>query len=238
MSLLSVQDLVVTYGAVRAVDSVSLDISPGEAVSVLGANGAGKTSFLFGLVGVVRPSAGRVIVDDLDMTGMGPHEKLRRGICLVPERRQVFDAISIEDNLKLGAYLRKSSARAAISQDLDRVYELFPVLTKRRRQPAGTLSGGEQQMLALGRGIMGTPRLLMVDEPSLGLAPKTVSIVMEALARLSSDGLAILLVEQNARMAMTLATRVLVLERGKAVMNGTVAEVRESDQLRQAYLGV
>ena len=238
MSLLSVQDLVVTYGAVRAVDSVSLDIGPGEAVSVLGANGAGKTSFLFGLVGVVRPSAGRVIVDDLDMTGMGPHEKLRRGICLVPERRQIFDGLSIEDNLKLGAYLRKSSARAAISHDLDRVYELFPVLKKRRRQPAGTLSGGEQQMLALGRGIMGTPRLLMVDEPSLGLAPKTVSIVMEALARLSSDGIAILLVEQNARMAMTLATRVLVLERGKAVMNGTVAEVRESDQLRQAYLGV
>jgi len=236
--MLAVQDLAVSYGAVRAVDSVSIEIAAGESLAVLGANGAGKTSLLFGIVGILRPSAGKVVVDGVDMTGSGPHRKLRRGVCLVPERRQVFDALSVEDNLRLGAYLRRSSSRSSIAGDFERVYELFPVLARRRRQAAGTLSGGEQQMLALGRGLMGSPRLLMVDEPSLGLAPIMVSAVMEALSRLSADGLAILLVGQNARMAMALARRIIVLERGHVVMNGPVDEVKSSARLRRAYLGV
>ncbi|MHB8555253.1 MAG: ABC transporter ATP-binding protein [Candidatus Dormibacteria bacterium] len=238
MTILGVENLSVSYGAVRAVEGVSLDIEDGEAVAILGANGAGKTSLLFAVVGVHRPMAGSVRVDGVEVTRTGPEEKLRRGVCLVPERRQVFDSLSVEDNLRLGAYVRKRLPRGQVTGEIERVYELFPVLGKRRTQSAGTLSGGEQQMLALGRGLMGSPRLLMVDEPSLGLAPTMVSVVMEALVRLSSEGMAILLVEQNARMAMAIAQRVLVLERGRVVMSGSVTEVRSSERLRQAYLGV
>lgn len=238
MTLLSVRELTVSYGAVVAVDGISLEVRAGEAAAILGANGAGKTSLLFAIVGVHRPAAGSVLMDGEDVTREEPDAKLRRGMSLVPERRQVFDSLSVEDNLALGAYARRHVAGQQLARDAARVYELFPVLGKRRNQLGGTLSGGEQQMLALGRALMGQPRLLMVDEPSLGLAPAMVAAVTDALVQLSRDGIALLLVEQNARMAMTVAQRVTVLERGRVAMAGPVSEVRSSDRLRQAYLGL
>ncbi len=237
MTLLDVSELAVSYGPVRAVQGVSLSVERGEAVAILGANGAGKTSLLFAIVGVLRPVGGTVRIQGTDMTRTGPEAKLRQGLCLVPERRQVFGALCVEDNLRLGAYARRAP-RGVVNAELENVYQLFPSLAARRSQAAGTLSGGEQQMLALGRGLMGKPKLLMVDEPSLGLAPAMVGAVSTALARLSASGISLLVVEQNARMALQLASRVTILERGREVMSGSADDVRDSDQLRQAYLGV
>ncbi len=236
--MLRVSNLGVSYGAVKAVDSVSFQFDYGESLAVLGANGAGKTSLLSAVIGLIIPSQGSVFIDDHDMTKKGPEEKLKYGVCLVPERRQVFDALSVEDNLILGAYSCKGVGKSRVAERFGHVYELFPVLKLRRKQAAGTLSGGEQQMLAIGRGLMSAPRLLMVDEPSLGLSPAMVSAVTDSLLRMANEGISLLVVEQNARMAMSLAKQVIVLERGKSVVNGSVDEIRMSDQLRQAYLGV
>jgi len=238
MTMLVVSNLGVSYGAVKAVDDVSFQFDYGESLAILGANGAGKTSLLSAVVGLIAPSHGSVFIDSHDMTKKGPEEKLQRGICLVPERRQVFDALSVEDNLLLGAYSCKGIVKGKDAERFEHIYELFPALKRRRKQAAGTLSGGEQQMLAIGRGLMSSPRLLMVDEPSLGLSPAMVSTVTESLMRMSKEGISLLVVEQNARMAMSLAKQVIVLERGRSVVNGSVDEIRMSDQLRQAYLGV
>ena len=233
--LLAVEELRVGYGAVQAVDGVSLAVGAGEAVAVIGANGAGKTSLLMALAGVVAPQAGRVALDGRDATGWGPERKLRAGLAVVPERRQLFAGLSVRDNLLLGAYATPRAARDA--GRLDRVHELFPVLAQRRDQAAGTLSGGEQQMLAIGRALMAAPRLLALDEPSLGLAPIVVDRIIEALGALR-ERMALLLVEQNARAAMLLADRVIVLERGRAVREGTPGELAQDEAIRAAYLGL
>ena len=234
-ALLAAEDLHVAYGAVRAVDGVSLHVAEGEAVAVIGANGAGKTSLLMALAGVVSPRSGRVALAGRDATGWGPERKLRAGLAVVPERRQLFAGLSVRDNLLLGAYA--TPRRARDDGRLERVHELFPVLADRRDQVAGTLSGGEQQMLAIGRALMGAPRLLALDEPALGLAPIVVDRIIDALRALRGE-MALLLVEQNARAAMLLADRVLVLERGRAVREGTPAHLAADEAIRAAYLGL
>ncbi len=234
-ALLAVDDLAVGYGPVRAVDGVSLRVDTGAAVAVIGANGAGKTSLLMAIAGVVPPRAGRVELDGDEATRWGPERKLRSGLAVVPERRQLFAGLSVRDNLLLGAYAlprgRPDDGR------LERVHALFPVLAERREQAAGTLSGGEQQMLAIGRALMGRPRLLALDEPSLGLAPIVMDRIIQALLDLR-DEVSLLLVEQNARAALLVADRVLVLERGRVVRAGTPAELRADESVQRAYLGL
>ncbi len=233
--LLAVEDLRVAYGPVRAVDGVSLALGTGEALAVIGANGAGKTSLLMAVAGVVAPQAGRVALHGEEATGWGPERKLRAGLAVVPERRQLFSGLSVRDNLLLGAYAAPRGARD--DGRLDGVHELFPVLAQRRDQPAGTLSGGEQQMLAIGRALMATPRLLALDEPSLGLAPIVVDRIIDALGAVR-DRMALLRVEQNARAAMLLADRVLVLERGRVERQGTPEQLAQDEAIRAAYLGL
>ncbi len=232
--LLAVEDLRVAYGPVRAVDGVSLALGTGEALAVIGANGAGKTSLLMAVAGVVAPQAGRVALHGEEATGWGPERKLRAGLAVVPERRQLFSGLSVRDN-PLGAYAAPRGARD--DGRLDGVHELFPVLAQRRDQPAGTLSGGEQQMLAIGRALMATPRLLALDEPSLGLAPIVVDRIIDALGAVR-DRMALLRVEQNARAAMLLADRVLVLERGRVERQGTPEQLAQDEAIPAAYLGL
>lgn len=234
-ALLEVEHLAASYGAVRALRDVSFAVGADEAVAVLGANGAGKSTLLFSITGVLKPVAGHVRIDGSDVTGAGPEAKVRQGLSLVPERRQLFATLSVLDNLTLGAYSRK--ARTQAGDDLERVYALFPVLAQRSKQSAGTLSGGEQQMLAIGRGLMARPRLLAIDELSLGLAPLVVEQICDTLAALRGSGLALLLMEQNARAAMALADRVLVMERGLVVAEGTPAELSSDERIQRAYLG-
>ncbi len=233
--LLAVEDLRVAYGPVRAVDGVSLALGAGEALAVIGANGAGKTSLLMAVAGVVAPQAGRVALHGEEATGWGPERKLRAGLADVPERRQLFSGLSVRENLLLGAYAAPRGARD--DDRLDGVHELFPVLAQRHDQPAGTLSGGEQQMLAIGRALMAAPRLLALDEPSLGLAPIVVDRIIDALGAVRHR-MALLLVEQNARAAMLLADRVLVLERGRVVRQGTPEQLAQDEAIRAAYLGL
>lgn len=233
--LLVVKGLSVAYGQVLAVRKVDLRVDAGACVALLGANGAGKSSLLHGIVGLQRPRAGTITCQGEDVSKLGPEKKVRRGLVLVPERRQVFSALSIRDNLMLGAYGRRRGAE--LSADLDRVHDLFPVLSNRAGQNAGTLSGGEQQMLALGRGLMSRPRVLLVDEPSLGLAPVIVDDMIEALQALRRSGLAILLVEQNARVAVSVADHLMIMENGVVVAQGAPNEVVNDDRLVNAYLG-
>ena len=235
MSLLTVRNLHASYGAIRAVKGVSLSVGPDQAVAVLGANGAGKSTLLFSITGVVRPAAGEVLLDGKDVTRAGPERKVGLGLALVPERRQLFGALSVRDNLTLGAYTRRSAKDVA--EDLDRVHALFPILAERARQPAGTLSGGEQQMAAIGRGLMARPRLLALDEPSLGLAPLVVQEIVGSLLELRKSGVALLLVEQNARAAMTVSDRVMVMERGAIVAEGAPEQLSADERIQKAYLG-
>jgi branched-chain amino acid transport system ATP-binding protein len=230
--LLSVSRLSTRYGGIRAVDGVSLRLEAGEAVAILGPNGAGKTTLLRTLAGLERPAEGTVELDGRDVSGQGAERIVRAGIALVPEGRGVFADLSVRDNLALGASHR---GRAA-SRRLDEVHSLFPVLAERARQPAGTLSGGEQQMLAIGRALMARPRLLMLDEPSLGLAPLAVRQVVDRLLELRAHGTTILLVEQNTRAALRVAARAYVLRRGSVVLEGTRDELRDA-RIAQAYLG-
>jgi branched-chain amino acid transport system ATP-binding protein len=232
MTLLSVSGLSVHYGGIRAVRSVDLEVEPGEAVAILGPNGAGKTTLLRTIAGLERPAEGRVELAGRDVTGAPAERLVRAGIALVPEGRGVFADLPVRDNLLLGAYHRRHR-----SEDLADVYSLFPILAERARQPAGTLSGGEQQMLAIGRALMSRPRLLMLDEPSLGLAPLAVRQVVDRLLELRARGTTILLVEQNIRAALQVATRGYVLQRGRVLLEGTSDELREAPAVRAAYLG-
>jgi branched-chain amino acid transport system ATP-binding protein len=232
VTVLSVSGLSVHYGGIRAVDSVCLEVAAGEAVAVLGPNGAGKTTLLKTLAGLLQASAGAVAFDGRDVTGERAERLVRAGIALVPEGRGVFADLPVRDNLILGAYHRRDRSDA-----LADVYSLFPILAERARQRAGTLSGGEQQMLAIGRALMSRPRLLMLDEPSLGLAPIAVRQVVDRLLDLRERGTTILLVEQNTRAALQVATRGYVLQRGGVLLEGTSEQLLEAPRVKAAYLG-
>lgn len=213
------------------VSSLDLDVKPGELVTVLGANGAGKTTLLNGIMGLCPPRAGAVTLDGVELAGLRPEQLVGHGVVLVPERRELFGNLSVEINLRLGGY-----RSGAPTKSLDRIYGLFPILAERRRQKAATLSGGEQQMLAVGRALMAEPRLLMLDEPSIGLAPLIVQEILRVIGQLKSEGLTIL-VEQNARLALSVADRGYVLELGRIVLEGSSAELSADPRLSQAYLG-
>jgi branched-chain amino acid transport system ATP-binding protein len=218
---------------------VSLEVRAGELVALIGANGAGKSTLLRAIAGLLGPAAGRVTLDGQDVTGRAPEAILRAGAALVPERRRIFGDLTVLDNLELGGYAlpRGRDFRRGLAAGVDAAYTLFPVLRQRSGQLAGTLSGGEQQMLAIGRALMSRPRLLLCDEPSLGLAPLVVQEIMKLLARLRETGTTILLVEQNARLALRFADRAYVLEVGRVALSGASADLLANDQLKAAYLG-
>jgi ABC-type branched-subunit amino acid transport system ATPase component len=236
VSTLTVSDLSVAYGAATVLRDVSLEVRAGEIVSVVGGNGAGKTTLLKTLAGVLRPAAGRIMVGDDPIAGRPSWEVARRGVVLVPEGRGIFGDQTVRENLMLGALPRRP-AREALAQDLDRALDHFPALRERLDRPAGGLSGGQQQMLAVARGLMAAPRVLMLDEPSLGLAPMLVREIFTVIARLRAEGVTILLVEQMASQALALADRAYVLERGRVALSGPAAAVRENPAVVQAYLG-
>ena len=234
--LLSLSGVTAGYRSVTAITNVSLSVGEGEAVALLGANGAGKSTTLRAISGLVRPASGTVTFGGIDLGALPPYEIAELGIAHVPEGRQVFPEMTVRENLEMGAYI--PTARTARARTLDMVFSIFPVLAERRAQLAGTLSGGEQQMLALGRGLMLKPRLLMLDEPSLGLAPVVTDAAFNKIREIHSLGVAILLVEQNVSRALTLVRRAYVLESGRVVMHGTSAELANSKQVQAAYLGV
>ena len=236
--LLRVEGLSVRYGGVQALNDVSLTVERGTLVSVIGANGAGKTSLLNALTGVVPKAAGRVVYDGVDITRAAPEDLVPRGVTLVPERRELFAALNVADNLQLGAYHRYARRGRGIREDLARVYETFPRLGERKKQLAGTLSGGEQQMLAIGRAMMSSPKLLLLDEPSLGLAPLIVKAIFEVVARLRAEGTTVLLIEQNARAALRLADYAYLLETGEVVAGAPAAELAQDERVARAYLGL
>jgi branched-chain amino acid transport system ATP-binding protein len=233
--LLRAEALEAAYGSVRALRGVDLEIRPGELVALVGSNGAGKSTLLRVLSGVHPAPAGRVIYQGGDITRAATHERVARGIVHVPEGRQVFGSLTVEDNLRLGAHTRP---RGEMDESLGRVFQLFPVLADRRRQRAGTLSGGEQQMLAIGRALMGRPTLLLLDEPSLGLAPRLVAALFEVVESLRSSGVTMLLVEQNAYAALSIADRGYVMETGRITLEGPGRELLRTDAVRAAYLGI
>lgn len=234
-TLLRVADVTAHYGRIQALHGVDVEVAQGEAVAIIGANGAGKTTLLRTIAGLLAPTSGTVALEGQDVTGRPAEDVVRSGIVLVPEGRQVFDALSAEDNLLLGGYHRRREADT--KADLQRVFELFPTLADRRAQYAGTLSGGEQQMLAIGRAMMAAPRVLLLDEPSLGLAPLIIAEVVEHLLALARSGTTLLLVEQNARAALKVADRGYVLQQGRVVSQGSTRELLEDPRVRAAYLG-
>lgn len=233
--MLEVSDLRVAYGAIEALHGVSIRIAEGEIVTVIGANGAGKSTLLKTICGILQPRSGTVRYDGVVTSGMSSSEMVRRGVALVPEGRHVFAEMSVQENLDLGAYYR--SGRAAVAADLEQVLVTFPILRERLRQPGGSLSGGQQQMLAIGRAIMSRPKLLMLDEPSLGLAPAIVQQLGRIIADLNKSGTTILLVEQNARMALKLAHHAYVLATGRVTQAGTGRELLDDPAVKESYLG-
>jgi len=236
--LLEILNLKVAYGAIQALDGVNLGVPQGALVALLGANGSGKTTTIKAITGLVARQAGRVLLEGRDLQGLPPHEVVRRGVAVVPEGRRIFANLSVYENLLLGGYSRREfSSRESRRRDLDEIYRTFPRLAERESQPAGTLSGGEQQMLALGRALMSRPRLLLLDEPSLGLAPLLVKEVFNIVRRLNQQGVTILLVEQNAAAALKIAGYGYVLETGRVVLEGPGAELLEHPRLKDAYLG-
>jgi branched-chain amino acid transport system ATP-binding protein len=234
-ALLSVSGLSVAYGGIQAVSDLSLEVARGELVCLIGANGAGKTTTLKAVSGLVAPKAGSVCFDGQPLVGLPAHQMARRGLALVPEGRGVFPRMSVAENLMMGAYARKD--RAAITADLDQIYSLLPRLTERRSQMAGLLSGGEQQMLALGRAMMARPRLLLLDEPSMGLAPLMVKAVFDIIRQIAAGGVAVLLIEQNAHLALKTCARGYVLENGTIALSGPADALAADPAVRQAYLG-
>lgn len=233
--MLEVRDLHAGYGLTRVLEGVSLHVNAGEIVAVLGSNGAGKTTLNMAISGLVKPRAGSVLFEGRDITGRPPAEIMGAGLIQVPEGRKIFPNLSVRENLELGSYRRAKPNRA---RNLDRVFETFPRLKERTGQAAGTLSGGEQQMLAIGRGMMAEPRLLILDEPSLGLSPLLVEEMFALIRRLHGQGLAIMLVEQNVAQSLDVADRAYVLENGRFAISGAAASVREDPELKRAYLGL
>ncbi len=239
--MLEVQDLVAAYGKIVALRGVSLEVGAGEVVSLIGPNGAGKTTLIKAITGMI-PSAGEIRLDGEAIGGLKSSRIARRGLAVVPEGRRLFGPMSVLDNLMLGAYLRLTAGgsarggRAAVERDLARVFELFPRLHERQDQLAQTLSGGEQQMLAIGRALMAAPRVMLLDEPSIGLAPVIVREIFTVIAELAERGIAVLLVEQNARMALRVAARVYVLELGQVALSGTAQEIGDMEEVKRIYL--
>lgn len=235
MSILHVENLNVYYGAIHAVKGISFDVEEGEVVTLIGANGAGKSTTLNTVAGLLKPREGVVEFEGKSLLGIAPHTIVGKGIALCPEGRRVFLQMSVRENLEMGAFTRTDSAEVA--QSLEDVFRRFPRLKERENQVAGTLSGGEQQMLAMGRALMSKPRLLMLDEPSMGLAPILVQEIFDIIEQLHSAGTTVLLVEQNARMALKVADRAYVLETGKVSMSGKASELASDERVKQAYLG-
>jgi len=234
--MLSVSHLSVAYGAIKAVNDISFEIPRGAIVTLIGGNGAGKTTTLQTISGLVRPSAGVIRLDGEDITRLAPHAIVARGLCHVPEGRMVFSNLSVAENLALGSYLHRDAE--GIARTLQNVFELFPRLKERLKQTAGTLSGGEQQMLATGRALMGRPKFLMLDEPSLGIAPRLVTTIFEKIVEINRDqGITILLVEQNAHLALEISSHAYVLETGVITVSGTSGDLRKDPRLKAAYLG-
>ncbi len=234
--MLSVKNLVTSYGKIEVLRGISLEAAEREITCMLGPNGAGKTTTMFTLAGILKADSGSVILDGDDVTDLSAAKVVSRGIALVPENRLVFPRMSVEENLQAGAFSRKLQA-GELATDIDRMYQQFPRLAERRNQLAGTLSGGEQQMLAIARGLMARPRILLMDEPSVGLAPLIVEEIFDLIRELNSQGVTIFLVEQNARMALTLAHRFYLIEGGEITFSGTPGELEEDEIIHRAYLG-
>lgn len=237
--MLSLKNVVTCYGTIRALKGLSIDVGQGEIVALIGANGAGKTTTLKTISGLLTPSEGEITFDGVNITRCNPEDIVKMGISHVPEGRRVFSRMTVMENLELGAYSRsgRGQGRQQIHDDLDKVFSLFPQLKGREKQLAGTLSGGEQQMLAMGRALSSRPKMLLLDEPSMGLAPMIVKDVFRIIEAINRDGTTVLLVEQNAHLALNTASRAYVLETGKVVLHGESRDLLGNDQVRQAYLG-
>ena len=233
--MLQLESVSAGYGRVGVLAGVSLEVRRGDFVCLVGANGAGKTTTLKTISGLLRPSAGRIVFEGQDIGGRKPQDILRLGIAHCPEGRRVFPHLTVQENLAMGAYVRRDAA--AVAADLERVLAHFPVLADRRRQPAGTLSGGEQQMLAIGRALMARPRLIMFDEPSLGLAPTVIETTFRIIGEIQKDGTTVFMVEQNAYMALRMATRAYVMETGRITLEGPAHELLDDEHVKKAYLG-
>lgn len=232
-TILKINDLKVNYGGIEAVKGISFEVAEGEIVTLIGANGAGKSSTLRSIVGLEKPASGTIELNGENIAGMDTNAIVTKGITLVPEGRKIFPDLTVEENLKIGAYLRKDD----ISKDMEWVYSLFPRLKERHWQAGGTLSGGEQQMLAVGRALMSKPKVIMMDEPSLGLAPIVVRGIFDIIKTVNKEGITVLLNEQNANMALKVAHHAYVMETGRITMTGTGAELLENEQIKEAYLG-
>ena len=232
-TILSIKDLKVNYGGIEAVKGISFDVTEGRIVTLIGANGAGKSSTLRSIAGLVKPAAGSLTFRGENIAGLDPTGIVKKGITLVPEGRMIFSDLTVLENLKMGAYLRKDD----ISEDLNWVYDLFPRLKERSWQAGGTLSGGEQQMLAVGRALMSKPKMIMMDEPSLGLAPLVVKGIFDIIKEINKQGVTVLLIEQNANMALKIADQAYVMETGSITLSGTGAELLQNEGVKAAYLG-
>lgn len=232
--MLKIQDLSVHYGMIQAVHNVSFEVKQGEIVSLIGANGAGKTTILRTISGLVRPSSGQIIFEGKNIEKAAPQKIVADGLSQVPEGRHVFSGLTVQENLDMGAFLRKDSM---LKDDFEQIFAKFPILKERRNQDAATLSGGEQQMLAMGRALMSKPKLLLLDEPSMGLAPIFIKEIFSIIQEIQAQGTTVLLIEQNAKMALSIANRGYVLETGKIVLEGTGQELLASEAVRKAYLG-
>lgn len=234
-TLLEIKNLTVYYDAIQALRGVSLGVDKGSIACLIGANGAGKSTVLRAISGVKRPASGEIFFNGQNITALAPHELVRMGIVQCPEGRGIFPNLTVEENLDLGAYVRHD--RAEIEKDLEKAYMLFPRLKERSKQMAGTLSGGEQQMLAIGRALMARPELLLLDEPSLGLAPQVIELIFETIEKINREGTTILLVEQNAQLALKASRTAYVLETGSVILEGDATKVLENPKVKQAYLG-
>ena len=233
--MLKIENLHVSYGPIRALKGISLEVKEGEIVTLIGSNGAGKSTTLSAITGLVKSQSGSITFREENITNMSPYKIVQRGVSLSPEGREVFPALTVEENLRLGAYTRKD--KGAIDAAFNRVYELFPRLKERISQTAGTLSGGEQQMLAIGRALMSEPKLLLLDEPSMGLAPNLVLMIFDLIESINKQGTTILLIEQNANMALSIANRAYVLETGNIAIEGAAADLAKDPRVKNAYLG-
>ncbi len=233
--MLKIEDLYVSYGMINAIKGVSFEVNEGEVVSLIGANGAGKTTILHTITGLLKPKSGSVMFEGKELTTTPAHEIVKLGMAHVPEGRRVFADLSVYDNLMLGAYTRKD--KNEIVKTLEMVYERFPRLEERKKQTAGTLSGGEQQMLAMGRALMSKPRIILMDEPSMGLSPLFVNEVFDIIKKISASGTTVLLVEQNAKKALSISDRAYVLETGKIALTGKASDLINDDKIKKAYLG-
>jgi branched-chain amino acid transport system ATP-binding protein len=231
--MLRLENIHTSYGPIRAIKGIDLELRKGEIVSLIGSNGAGKSTCLMTICGILRPSEGRILLHDTDISGSPPHRIVSQGICQVPEGRRIFPRLTVLENLEMGAYLERSD----FTSTLARVFKLFPILEERKSQYGGTLSGGEQQMLAIGRALMASPDILLLDEPSLGLAPIMVSKIFRTIHEINREGVTVLLVEQNARAALRLSHRGYVLENGVIALSGSSRDLLDNERVRQAYLG-